>query len=114
MLNYEDYIFKTKGEKHKNNKSPKLVSADVDAVRSAEEFAKYALTESRFEQAWQCAEHGSDIKGTGIFVRWLVDDVLREENHTITSNNLKDHLVRKALSREGSNLYKNKLGYTNV
>ena len=123
VLNYEDYIFKTKGEKHKNNKSPKLVSADVDAVRSAEEFAKYALTEARLEQAWQytyqnrywlqCADHKPNIKGTGIFVRWLVDDVLREENHTITTNNLKDHLVRKALSRECANWYKTKIGYTN-
>jgi len=83
------YRFKTKGEKFSTNKTKTRVPVSPEKLRSAMEFVKYAVTEARLEQAFEEACHGEvDRKHLGAFIRWLVDDIRKEESDVLKSNDL--------------------------
>jgi hypothetical protein len=80
------YMFKVKGEKHSESKVKTLKPIDGVAEKAKIEFANYACTSSRLEQAWQ-ETFGIEnekleptIKATGDFLRWLFGDIIKEES----------------------------------
>ena len=98
--------FKTKGESHKVVKTKKLVSVDTEKLNSISEFVEYSVTENRLEQA-AISVFGIggrlDIKKTGEFLKWLVNDILREEIDTLAKNGLEPKEVTSAISIKGKN-----------
>jgi hypothetical protein len=87
--NDRHYMFKTKGEKHSVSKVKTIASVNVEKIETLNAFSEYAVTENRLEQGIsKLQELGKplDKTSTGDFVRWVVNDVVREEQDTIVEN----------------------------
>jgi len=94
--------FKVKGEKHSSSKVKTLASVDVEKVGSAVEFADNVVTDSRFNQAVENVFSGEsvDIKKLGDVIKWVMNDVLKEEIDTMAVNNLEPKDVGKYVSQK--------------
>lgn len=90
--------FKVKGEKHSSSKVKTLAAVDVEKVASIREFVDYAVTESRFNQGIEKVFPNNepvDIKKLGVLMKWISDDVTKEEMDTMKANNLEPKDVNK-------------------
>ena len=86
-----ELTFKVKGEKHSVTKVKTLASVDVELLNSITDFISNTVTEQRLQQAiyyMQEMQINIDIKNTGDFVRWVYNDILKEESDVIDSSNL--------------------------
>ena len=79
------YRFKAKGEKHNVTKVRKL-KVDPEKESAAVEFANYACSASRLEQALQTV--GPDIRKTGNFIKAVMLDIIKEEYDLMEQKNL--------------------------
>lgn len=99
----EFYRFKVKGEKHSVSKVKTLASVDVEQVRNMEDFADQVITDSRLSQAvdW-LVDNGKplDQTSTGDFLRWIYNDVVKEEQDTIVANQLDPKKLGSVLSKK--------------
>jgi hypothetical protein len=93
--------FKVKGEKHSSSKVKTLASVDVEKVSGAVEFATNVVTDSRFNQAIENVFNGIpfDIKQLGDVIKWVMNDVLKEEIDTMSANGLEPKDVGKYISQ---------------
>jgi len=80
------YWFKVKGEKHSTTKVKKLANIDTEKLENVKKFVEYAVTENRLNQALENVV--LDIKKIGEFIRWILNDVMKEESDTMANNNL--------------------------
>jgi hypothetical protein len=98
---FNNLVFKAKGEKHKNIATAKPAQVDASVAASIEEFAAMVLTEARLEQgATKVSADGSltyDMKNTGKFVAWVSGDVEKETQDELAASNLTFKQVQKAL-----------------
>lgn len=95
--------FKTKGDKHSSSKVKTIASIDTDKVSSAKDFVEYAVTESRFNQALENVFPNNepiDTKKLGDVMRWVVNDIIKEESDTLAKNNLEPKDVNKHISNK--------------
>ena len=93
--------FKVKGEKHSSSKVKTLASVDVEKLNSIKEFVDYAVSESRFNQALENVFPNSepiDVKKMGDVIRWVVNDVIKEEMDTLVENQLEPKEINKYIS----------------
>lgn len=94
--------FKVKGEKHSVSKVKTLAPVDVEKVKSIQEFMDYAVTENRMAQGYDelITKKGlvPDTKQIGPFIKWVRDDVLKEESDTMKASGLEAKDISKALS----------------
>ncbi len=97
--------FKVKGEKHSSSKVKKLAPVDTDKINSIKEFAEYSVTENRLKQGIEkvFTSNGEDIdiKKLGEFLRWLVNDIIKEEMDTLIENDLEPKDIGSAISNLG-------------
>ena len=87
----ERYIFKVKGEKHQNSKVKTLTTVNVEEVENLKAFIEYAVTENRLLQGIdKMKELGLPIepKTTGEYLRWVYNDVVKEESDTMVANGI--------------------------
>lgn len=99
--NGETYRFKVKGEKHSASKVKTLAPVDCERFESIREFARSVVTDARFEQAMmgifgRC--DAPDRTKIGDFLRWFVNDVIKEESDTLAANGLEPKDVNKYVS----------------
>ena len=93
--------FKVKGEKHSSSKVKTLAAVDVEKLNSINEFVEYVVTESRFNQGLENTFQNNepiDIKKMGDLIRWVVNDVIKEESDTLVKNGLEPKDVNKYVS----------------
>lgn len=93
--------FKVKGEKHSSSKVKTLAAVDVEKLEGIQKFVEYAVTESRFNQSLENTFPNNepiDVKKMGDVIRWVVNDVLKEEMDTMVANNIEPKDVNKYLS----------------
>jgi hypothetical protein len=93
--------FKVKGEKHSSSKVKTLASVDIEKLNSITEFIEYAVTESRFNQALENIFPNNepiDVKKMGDLIRWVINDVIKEESDTLVKNGLEPKDVNKHVS----------------
>lgn len=93
--------FKVKGDKHSSTKVTKLAAVDVEKVKSVQEFVDRVLTESRLNQGIEVMKRdGFEVsqKNTGVFIKWVSDDVVKEDADTMTQSGLCMKDVSKELS----------------
>ncbi len=81
-----DFWFKVKGEKHSVSKVKTLAPVDAERLASINEFVVTTVTENRLLQAWGEVDHGEDRKGTGDFIRWVINDIFSEEADTMVAS----------------------------
>ena len=101
--NGQQLIFKSKGEKHSASKVKTISSIDVDEINSINEFVDYVLTESRLNQGIEkLKEAGKEVsqKSTGDFLRWIVNDVIKEDQDTIVQNQLDIKKINSTVSNK--------------
>jgi hypothetical protein len=112
IYNGEQFIFKSKGEKHSVSKVKTLASVDVELVESMNAFVDYAVTENRLKQGIEYMKrNGFDIsqKNTGEFLRWIVGDIVKEETDVITGNGLDQKKLNPLISTKARQWYFNNL-----
>lgn len=83
--------FKTKGVKHKGTKNSRLVQIEPEVLASLDAFTDAVVTESRLEQGFELirAEHGAvNETHIGDFLKWVGQDVLKEESDTLDASGL--------------------------
>ncbi|KAJ7650308.1 hypothetical protein FB45DRAFT_726937, partial [Roridomyces roridus] len=86
--------FKTKGESFSTTSAPKekkAVVGDPATASAVMQFVDYALAERRFEQGVEYLEGeqarqgkpvaGYDIRSLGVFMKWVVEDTIKEERN---------------------------------
>lgn len=91
-INVDGLRFKVKGEKHSASKVKVLAAVDTEKVASVNEFADNVCTVSRFEQMLdkmrQEGLDSKDVKNTGTFIKYVMNDIVKEETDTIADNGL--------------------------
>ena len=102
-VNYNGVVhrFKVKGELHSSSKVKKLASVDTEKINSIKEFVDYAVTESRFNQGIEKTFPNNepiDVKKMGELMKWIVNDIIKEEMDTMVANNIEPKDVNKYVS----------------
>lgn len=85
-----DFWFKVKGEKHSVSKVKTLAPVDTEAFQKIADFITATVTEERLEQGLKVLETELllplEMKSLGDFIRWVYNDILKEETDTIVAN----------------------------
>lgn len=92
--------FKSKGAKHSASKVKVLNSIDVELMESINEFVELSVSENRLKQGISFFNENNilvDSKNTGEFLRWIVNDVLKEEKDTLEASGLDEKKVKNAI-----------------
>ena len=93
--------FKVKGEKHTVRKSAKLVPVDVEEFKNVREFIAYACTENRMLQGLEYLREQQltiEMKNFEVFLRWISNDIIKEEKESMEQSNLMQRAVLRAVS----------------
>jgi hypothetical protein len=96
-----DLIFKVKGEKHSDTKVKTTASVDIEKVNSIKQFAENVVTDHRCEKMIEkLKEQGLDVdvKNTGVFLKLVGADVLKEESDVIDVSGLERKDVMPAVN----------------
>lgn len=107
-LNGNVHRFKVKGEKHSSSKVKTLAAVDVDKLENIQSFVEYAVTESRFKQALENVfpnDEPIENKKLGDVIRWVVNDVVKEEMDTMVENKIEPKDVNKYLSSKVRDMF---------
>jgi hypothetical protein len=95
--------FKVKGDKHSTSKVKKLASVDPEKLASVKEFVAAVVTDNRCEQAIHTITDGQpenfDQKMIGTFIRWVFDDIIKEESDVIQASGLEKKEVGSAVAK---------------
>jgi hypothetical protein len=95
-------VFKTKGEKHVGTRGASRVSLAPEVLASREAFVDAVLTDSRLEQGLEFmkAKYGAvTLDQMGEFLKWVGQDVLKEESDTLEASGLDRKDVMGQLNR---------------
>jgi len=96
-----DYWFKVKGEKHSVTHVKTLVEVDLQKMATVSDFAKAVCTTARLEQGLEHLKENNialDRKSTGDYLRWLMNDVIKEELDRMKESNLEPKDIGKEVS----------------
>jgi len=97
-----DFWFKVKGEKHSVTKVKKLAEVDIEKLNTTRAFAEATATEQRCLQAVAQLESDKvtiDQKATGTFLRWMFNDIIKEEMDRMEASGLTKKEVGSAISK---------------
>ena len=86
-----DKVFKSKGIKHSVSKVKTIGAVDTEKMESLHQFIDYAVTENRLLQGLEKMEEtGVELtpENTGVFLRWILNDIIKEEIDTMRDSNL--------------------------
>lgn len=106
------FIFKTKGEKHQNSKVKKIIAVDTEEINNIKEFVENSCSENRLEQGiTKLEEKGFEVemKNIGVFIKWVVGDIMREERDTIENNKLDDKKIPKVITEKAKKWFISKM-----
>ncbi len=92
-------VFKVKGEKHSVSKVKTLVPVDAEKLANIAEFIDSTVTENRLNQALENIDELS-TKCTGQFIRWVFNDILKEEADVIVASMLDEKEIGKAVANK--------------
>ena len=106
------YRFKTKGEKHSESKVTKLADVDVEKVATINELVSKVVEEGRLIQAWNWLKENNKEqteKSTGDFIRWVNNDIAKEESDLIAASGLNAKDISGAVSTAARKWFFNKM-----
>lgn len=106
--NFQNLVFKAKGEAHKNIKTAAPAQVNAEAAASLDAFVELVLTEARLEQGARTVAltPGSyDQQQTGKFVAWCVADVEKETKDEMEASGLTWKQVQKPISTKARQWY---------
>lgn len=91
LYNDKRYVFKVKGEKHQVSKVKTLAPVDTEMIENMNKFVEYSVTENRLKQGIDKMiemGHPLDMKSTSHYLRWVYNDIVKEESDTIEKNGI--------------------------
>jgi hypothetical protein len=99
--------FKVKGEKHSSSKVKTLAAVDIDKLNSIGDFIEHTVTENRFNQALENIFPDSelDIRMLGNLIKWVINDIIKEESDTMFVNGLEPKDVNKFVSQKVKEMF---------
>jgi hypothetical protein len=106
------FWFKVKDERHQASKVKTLAPVDTEKVKNLQEFVANTVTESRLQQGIDYLQEMNiplDIKSTGDFLRWVFNDILKEESDTMEENGLNKKDIGSPISRAAKIFWMKKL-----
>lgn len=89
---YDDnsgFWFKSKGEKHSNSKVKTIAAVDTEKIQNIKQFVENYVTDNR---CWQSIDKLKEAhkpltrSSLGDFIRWIHNDIIKEELDTILAN----------------------------
>jgi hypothetical protein len=98
----DDLVFKVKGQKHSDSKVKVLAPVDVEKVNNIKAFVDYVITDHRLEKGIENLKQQGldiDIVNTGPFLKWVGNDVIKEETDTLQASGLNSKEVMGAVSK---------------
>jgi hypothetical protein len=105
--------FKTKGQKHSVTKVTKVASVDIEKVNNINACVDVILPEGRLRQGlnWLVNEDQSPHipQNMGKFMKWVANDILKEETDTIEGNGFEWKDVVKVVNTRTREWYFNKM-----
>ena len=103
----KNFQFKVKGEKHSSSNVKTLATVDIEKMRSVDDFVRYSVTENRLKQGIKELFDGEELlqSKTGDFVRWVMNDIIKEESDTMEGSGLTKKDVSKYCSKAASKWY---------
>lgn len=96
--------FKVKGEEHSVSKVKTLAPIDTEKLASIQEFVDYACTENRMLQGLDYLREQQltiEMKNVGTFLKWLINDIIKEEKDTLAASNIEAKDVNSKVSSKG-------------
>jgi hypothetical protein len=108
--NISDLWFKTKGGKHSGKPKVKGIKAkmSVEKANSIAECMQLVLPEWRLQQGIEYLKenyYDLDASSTGPFLKWVSQDILKEEIDTITENGLEWKDMHKPINARARKFY---------
>lgn len=106
-------IFKVKGEKHSSTKVQtvkQIAETDITLYNAMNDFVDAVCSESRLQQGiTKLSEMGLDTsaKNTGAYIKWVVQDVLKEEEAEIVKNQFEWKKVSGLITSKARNFFVN-------
>lgn len=97
------FWFKTKGEKHKDTKTKEKVPIDVERVKKQSELVDILLTEHRLSKGIDHLKAiGMEVsrKNLGEYIKWVYNDVIKEELDTIVKNGFEPKEISSGISKK--------------
>ncbi len=96
------YWFKVKGEKHSSSKVAKLAAVDTEKFRLRDELVQVLVTPNRLAQGLDLHQnefgHSLEMRDIGHFLRWVFNDVIKEELDTIHASGFDEKELGKPIS----------------
>lgn len=102
LKNFNNLVFKAKGEKHKNIKTAAPAQVNAEAAASIDQFVDMVLTEARLEQG---AGGNYDMKSVAKFLTWISGDVQKETQDELEASGLTWDQVSKAITNKARAWY---------
>lgn len=94
------YRFKIKDSRHKVSKIREVAVVDEVELASLQEFVEHTCTEIRLKQGLELIASNTplDIKNMGSYIKWVVQDILREESDLIQTKQIDTKKATKLIS----------------
>ncbi len=102
LKNFNNLVFKAKGEKHKNIKTAAPAQLNAEAAASIDQFVDMVLTEARLEQG---AGGVYEMKSVAKFLAWVSADVQKETQDELEASGLTWDQVSKAVTNKARAWY---------
>ena len=106
------YVFKVKGQAHSKSKVTKLANVDVEKMANIDAFIDKHLSEERLTQAWnwlgEMKKPQTEIS-TGEFIKWLFNDIIKEESDELTASGLTTKDLGGAVAKKSKIWFFNKV-----
>lgn len=103
------YWFKVKGEKHSTSKVAILAEVDVEAFRKKDELVAAIVTTARLEQGLELQTglfgRKLEMPEIGHFLRWVFNDVIKEESDRIEASGFQGKELGKPISDIAKRFY---------
>lgn len=107
------YQWKSKGQLHSVSKVKSLAPIDEEMYNNIKEFAETYTNEARLEQGLSVLRDELLLepidKNTGAFIKWVVQDIIKEEKNNIAENGFDFKKVSQEISKIASKWYLNKI-----
>lgn len=111
-LQVSDLWFKVKGEKHSISKTTTGAKTSAVDLTGYAEAVETFVTEARLERglvALQEMGKELDVKATGDFIRWIMNDIIREERETIIENGFEIKAMGGMIASKARKFYMEKV-----
>lgn len=113
-FNSSKFVFKVKGKEHSPTKVKTIAAIDIERVNSIKELVGNVVTEQRCNQGIEYLNEQHlevDVKNIGPFLKWVSNDVFKEELDMITENGFTQKEVGKEVSNAARQWFLSKLTF---